>query len=623
MIEHSYKDILKKCPMPYLWGKRIIDTDGCIDYIIKGANEYLIKKLNLKKESDVINKSLEDAVGIKRCEVELFEKINEGIFERYQYVGNLKDIYKVTLNIDENNNFYMWFQIYHISSNYNFLLDDNLKAIIWIKDINGRYIKVNRNFEEFVGLKKSEIIGKKNKNLNIKNGFEHIQDYEKLILNSKEDAIERTIFEDNKWVSLFIYPMVDENKNVIGTYGFKIYDYVNSKTPIGIENRNKMLEIIVDNLTIPIFYKDAQGIYLYCNEAFSELVEMDRKQIIGKTDYDLDVNIKKERLDEYKKADYEVIQKKIINVDEELMKRSSGDRYIEVTRLPLWNYRKKVIGVIGIVIDLTQKKATERELEKLRLDFFSNLTHEFRTPLNLIFSSIQLIEQSLAKIEKGDMKLLKRYINIVDQNGMRLLKLVNNLIDSTRIDSGCVDYRPKNKDIVSFIENICDSVVEFSKSQGIELIFDTDQEEKIISFDGDQMERVILNLLSNAIKYNKKNGTIYVEINCENDYVDIRIKDTGVGIPNDKIYDVFEKFKQVDNRLTKISEGSGIGLYLVKSLVELHGGNISLKSTVGVGTQFSVKIPNKRLNIDNNDRFLYNESINMNKKIQIEFSDIY
>ncbi|WGX77001.1 HAMP domain-containing sensor histidine kinase [Paraclostridium bifermentans] len=206
---------------------------------------------------------------------------------------------------------------------------------------------------------------------------------------------------------------------------------------------------------------------------------------------------------------------------------------------------------------------------------------------------------------------------------MRLLKLVNNLIDSTRIDSGCVDYNPQNQDIISFVENICDSVVEFSKSQSIELIFDTDQEEKVVSFDSDKMERVILNLLSNAIKYNKENGQIDVGIRCNPEHIDISVKDTGVGIPNDKINDVFEKFKQVDNRLTKISEGSGIGLSIVKSLVELHDGTINVNSEVGVGTEFEVKIPNQIVLQDSSKNSIQNESIDMDKKIQIEFSDIY
>ncbi len=619
---NKYSEVLEVCPIPCVWGKRMIDfRDKKSRYIIEGGNKLLIEKLGVNSDKEIIGKSVSEVLGISRNEINSFSRIDENKQMKYQYVCNLRDIYKVTLSMCEDDKFFIWFESYHINNNYSLAIQNNLKAMIWIKDVNGRYIKVNRNFEEITGLEDIDIIGKKNSQLNIGNTFEYMEEYEKLVLEKKEHVIEKTIFEDDEWISVFIHPMYDNERNIIGTYGFKIYDYVNSKTPIGIENRNKMLEIIVDNLPIPIFYKDKHGVYLYCNEAFDELIELDRDNIIGKKDYDL--NIDEERVKMYKDADNKVIKHKVTTVDELYVERKSGDKYIEITKVPLWDYRKKVIGVIGIVIDLTQKKATEIELEKLRLDFFSNLTHEFRTPLNLIFSSVQLIDQSISNIKKGDVNVLIRYLRIIEQNGMRLLKLVNNLIDSTRIDSGCLDYNPQNKDIVAFVENICESVVEFSHSQNIDLIFDTDQEEKIISFDSDKMERIVLNLLSNAIKYNKENGRIDVGIKCNEDYIDINVRDTGVGIPSDKIGDVFEKFKQVDNRLTKISEGSGIGLSIVKSLVALHNGMVDVSSKVGVGTEFKVKIPNKLQRFEGNKYLIRNESINMNKKIQIEFSDIY
>jgi PAS domain S-box-containing protein len=619
---HKYKEILDFCPIPYIWGEYQKDKNtGDIEYIIKGINDLLLEKLDIESKDEILDKDISSILGMPKDELNLFLEAGKDNLTRYQYVCNLKDTYKITFNTDNQNNFYMWFQIYQVNNNYNLAIQNDLKAIIWTKDINGRYIKVNRNFEHMIGIPSNNIIGKKDSQVNNKYEFKYIEEYEKLILDKKEDTIEKVIFEDNKWVSIFIHPMFDEDKNIIGTYGFKVYDYINSKTSIGIENRNKMLEIIVDNLPIPIFYKDIQGIYLYCNEAFGELLELDREVIIGKKDYDLNIN--EEKIEIYKEADDKVIKHKVITVNEEYMERKSGDKFIEITKVPLWDYKKRVVGIIGIVIDLTEKKATENELEKLRLDFFSNLTHEFRTPLNLIFSSVQLIDQSISKIKSGEISVLIRNLNIIEQNGMRLLKLVNNLIDSTRIDSGCLDYNPKNQDIVNFVENICDSVVEFSKLQNIELTFDTDKEEQIISFDSDKMERIILNLLSNAVKYNKVTGSIYVGIICSDDYVDISVKDSGIGIPRDKIDDVFEKFKQVDNRLTKVSEGSGIGLSIVKSLVTLHDGIINVDSEVGIGTEFKVKIPNKTISQDKNINSMKSESINMNKKIQIEFSDIY
>lgn len=616
-----YKKAVDKCPMIYISGKVIRNQKNyIIDYIVEDTNKSFFYNIYECNKYEVLNKSLDKVLGISNSDFDRFkeEKLDE--FTIYQYVPKFKDIYKITMQI-EGNSFFLWMERYILKDNYMEAIRNNLKSVIWTKDINGRYIRVNNRFEELVGLGEKEIIGKTNYDIKTPKTLSYINTYEEALLNGEAKKIERIIFENNEWINVAIYPILDEHNNIIGTVGFKLYDDIDSKSTMLWRDKNKMLEIIVDNLPIPIFYKDTNGTYLYCNEPFEDLLELDRDKIIGKKDSDLENN--KELISIYRKADEKVIKNKESIVDEVVLNRSKDSVCVEINKVPLWDYRKEVIGIIGMVLDVTERKATEKELEKLRMDFFSNLSHEFRTPLNLIFASVQLIDKNIPKIELGDINTLIRYLNIIDQNGMRLLKLVNNLIDSTRIDSGCLDYNPENQNIIEFVENICDSVIEFSKLQNIELIFDTDEEEKIVAFDSDKIERILLNLLSNAIKYNKHYGNIYVCINCKGDYVDIIVKDTGVGIPEDKLEDVFEKFKQVDNRLTKISEGSGIGLSIVKSLVDLHNGRIEVKSELGKGTEFKIKIPNKIIELDKNINIIKNESINIDKKIQIEFSDIY
>ncbi|MPM77643.1 Sensor histidine kinase ResE [bioreactor metagenome] len=192
------------------------------------------------------------------------------------------------------------------------------------------------------------------------------------------------------------------------------------------------------------------------------------------------------------------------------------------------------------------------------------------------------------------------------------------------MDAGHVDYCPENYDIVNYVEGICGSVAGFAQEKGIEVIFDTDCEEKVIAFDLDKMERIILNLLSNAIKFNTPDGKIEVQVETFRDKVQISVKDTGIGIPQDKLQDVFERFKQVNNRLTKISEGSGIGLSLVKSFVELHGGAIEVKSELEKGTEFIITLPDTVIPEDKdavcNNQLVCNSRV---ERIRIEFSDIY
>ena len=257
-------------------------------------------------------------------------------------------------------------------------------------------------------------------------------------------------------------------------------------------------------------------------------------------------------------------------------------------------------------------------MESLRIDFFANLSHEIRTPITLILSSLQLLSSKINKLEENNDDYNK-YLSIIKQNSYRLLKLVNNLLDTTQINNGNFTYRPQNYDIVSFVENICMAASDFVKVNNMNIVFDTDEEEKIISFDLDNMERIILNLLSNAIKYGSDNGKIEVTINCTKD-VRISVKDNGIGIPKDKQNRVFERFGQVKNKMHTEWEGSGIGLFLVKSLVELNGGEIILNSELGKGSEFIIVLPDK---IENNEITKLTEFKNKLDTMNIEFSDIY
>lgn len=164
------------------------------------------------------------------------------------------------------------------------------------------------------------------------------------------------------------------------------------------------------------------------------------------------------------------------------------------------------------------------------------------------------------------------------------------------------------------------------KSKEIELEFDTEVEEVLISCDLDKIETVILNLLSNAIKFTKENGRIFVNLFCKDNYLTISVRDTGIGISKDKVGLIFERFRQVEHTLVKSYEGSGIGLSLVKSIVELHGGSIYVKSEEGIGSEFIIEIPIKvipglEVVKKNYDNYTYNNS--GVKKVNLEFPDIY
>lgn len=167
------------------------------------------------------------------------------------------------------------------------------------------------------------------------------------------------------------------------------------------------------------------------------------------------------------------------------------------------------------------------------------------------------------------------------------------------------------------------SVANYIEDKGITLIFDTEIEEKVIACNPDSMERIILNLLSNAMKSTNKDGSIFVNIYLEPNSVCISIKDTGIGIPENMCDLIFDRFMQVDSSLSRAKEGSGIGLSLVKSLVEIIGGSISVKSKWGEGSEFIIKLPD--VNIPESEEQHTHQCLEEGyiNKINIEFSDIY
>lgn len=262
------------------------------------------------------------------------------------------------------------------------------------------------------------------------------------------------------------------------------------------------------------------------------------------------------------------------------------------------------------------------EMEKARIDFFTNISHELKTPLNIIYTAQQMIDITI-KNDKYNNYNIHKYMKMIKQNSYRLTRLVSNLIDITKIDACCFELKPINADIIKIVEDITLSVSQYIENQGINLIFDTNVEEKVIACDPDKIERIMLNLLSNAVKFTDKGGYILVNINCIDDKVIISVADSGIGITEEMLGAIFDRFVQVNKANNKKTEGSGIGLALVKSLVELHGGTITVESTLGVGSKFIISLPDKNIVSEEphpkSSNFL-NSSV---EKINIEFSDIY
>ncbi|OJU16024.1 MAG: hypothetical protein BGN88_04420 [Clostridiales bacterium 43-6] len=263
--------------------------------------------------------------------------------------------------------------------------------------------------------------------------------------------------------------------------------------------------------------------------------------------------------------------------------------------------------------------ALQKAIE-MKDEFLSTISHEFKTPLAVINSALQAMEL-ICKNELSDRA--KGFLHKIRQNSYRQLRLVNNLLDITKINAGYIKVNKRNMDIVYLTRAIFESVQLYASQKKIHLTFVSLIPDRIIGIDDEVYERILLNLLSNAIKFTPVGKSIELLIREDKDTIVVEVSDTGVGIPKDKREMIFERFGQVDSTFTRQAEGTGIGLSLVKNLVEALDGQITLKSKENRGSTFTIVLPVETVKTEPDKELDVKVNSRLVQATKVEFSDIY
>lgn len=331
------------------------------------------------------------------------------------------------------------------------------------------------------------------------------------------------------------------------------------------------------------------------------------------------------------------------NFEIQLQRQDGNIKWIQISTYIFYDLKTQCKFFEGNIQDITERKEAEakfNEQQKLRFkaekiqrealekalamkdEFISLISHEFKTPLNVIYSAIQLIE--CVYLDKIPVRV-QELVGNIKQNTFRQLRLTNNLLDITKMNSGQIKLNMKNIDIVFLGKVITKSVEIYAEQKNLKISFISNVKNKVISIDDEKFERIILNLLSNAIKFTDNGGEISVIINedVKSNLIQIKIQDTGIGIPKDKQELIFERFGQVDNNLSRQAEGTGIGLSLVKLLVNVLDGTIEVESELGVGSTFIITLPIKVSELDNELESFMDVEDRIVSEIKVQFSDIY
>ncbi|MBU3091681.1 HAMP domain-containing histidine kinase [Clostridium sp. CF011] len=394
--------------------------------------------------------------------------------------------------------------------------------------------------------------------------------------------------------------------------------------------RFEMLSRVIDTFDLPVIRLSCPDLNIIDinKKAFDyiKLLKPDFKSINLIRNNNAEILLGPLKTTEYYQCIDEVLKEKKTKYLNKKKHLINGDEvYWNLIFEPVFKLNGEIEEILVLIIDVTPEIKSNIVMEralKLQGEFLVNISHELKTPLNVIFATTQLLNMycTNGSLDQKKDSIIK-YIASIKQNSYKLSKMINNIVDLSKIEAGFFKLNLSNNNIVEFVEEIAMSVTNFTDSKGLKIIFDTNTEEKIIACDPEKVERVVLNLISNAIKFSDEGDDIFINVNDKNEFVEISVKDTGVGIEDKYLDMIFDRFNQVDNSLSRNAEGTGIGLSLVKSIVELHGGSISVESEFGSGSTFTVKLPSKKVL---NEDTLYNSKMrSRNETVQVELSDAY
>jgi len=265
-----------------------------------------------------------------------------------------------------------------------------------------------------------------------------------------------------------------------------------------------------------------------------------------------------------------------------------SERYVfEISAIPVKDNQGKVFGGAVILHDITHLK----EVDRMKTEFVSVASHQLRTPL----TAIKLFTEMLLNEQVGKLKKEQReYLDNIYESTERMVRLVNDLLSLSRLESGSLRVEPKSTDLHDFTTNIIKEIEPLAQVKGVGIIFDgASKNLPPLAVDVNLIRQVIHNLITNAVRYSKSGGRVDVDIKKDNGEYLLTIKDSGIGIPKEAQGRIFEKFFRADNAVKNETEGTGLGLYVSKMIVENSGGRIWFKSAQGEGTVFYVALPTK------------------------------
>ena len=516
-----------------------------------------------------------------------------------------------------------------ISPDFNFLFQNLDKIAYFFKDPT-HFGPVNQKMADFCNIDKKELEGSPLSIILNKEEANIVKEFNEKIFKKglqKKNKMEVEINNKKSMVEVDTIPHYDDRGEV--DYLFCLAEDITAelKKEKQLYKSRERYRSIFKKAPLAFIVSDRQTNIIDWNNKAEEIFGWSKAEVLNEN---LNLIIPEYFYSEATSIMEDIFSEKDSNNINKNIAKDGTELYCEWNTALIKDQDDKIIEIISIAKDISEKIEAEEKLEnqkeelrysELRAQFFANISHELKTPLNLIFSSLQLLEHQLQSNNPVNKEKFSKYLSSIRNNGFRLLRLVNNLIDITKIDVDNFKLHRENTDIVQLIEQIVDTVRDYLEEKNRNFRFKNELNTEIIGCDPFNIERVILNLISNAVKFTSEGDEILLKLQKEKNQINISVRDTGIGIKKENQDIIFEQFRQVDQSFNKKREGSGIGLSLVKSIVEMHGGKITLESIYGIYSKFDVYLPAEKFD---SGRIAQESQAadNLLNKVELEFSDI-
>jgi len=361
---------------------------------------------------------------------------------------------------------------------------------------------------------------------------------------------------------------------------------------------NHFLDSVIENIPNMIFVKDAKDLrFIRFNRAGEELLGFSCDELIGKNDFDF---FPADQAEQFTSADRETLRGgHLIDIPEETIQtKLKGTRTLHTKKIPILDAAGKPAFLLGISEDITEAKLAQQALRqaqgeaeqanRAKSQFLASMSHELRTPLNAILGFSELLTDDAT--HRFDEATRHRFLDQIHSSGAHLLQLINDILDLSKVEAGQMELHPQQVELGQLIDEVRASVEPLARSKSIALNAEPSPELRL-NADPARLKQMLLNLVSNAIKFTPSEGRIDIRRRRIDSWVEIAVRDTGIGIAKQDLGRLFTEFQRVDSGLGQQQEGTGLGLALTKHFAEMHGGQVTVESELGHGSTFTLRLP--------------------------------